>query len=69
MNTWYKYYGLVIAVHVLELVIVASTVAIVKLVRPAYSIPDVLVMVAVGMMAGMIYLSSMVRLERHERSD
>lgn len=67
MVTWYRYYALVIAVHALEVAIVGSAAAIIKSVRPAYDMIDVLIIIAVGMIAGAIYLLSIGRLERHER--
>ena len=65
--SWYRYYALVIAVHALEVVIVGSAAALMILIRPAYETKDVLVMIAVGMVAGAIYIMSMTRLVRHER--
>ena len=56
-----------IAVHVLEFAIVGSAAAIMKSVRPDYDIRDVLIMIAVGMIAGAIYILSISQLERRER--
>ena len=67
MVTWYRYYALVIAVHALEVVIISSAAVLIISIRPSYERRDVLVMIAVGMVAGAIYLASMTRLVRHER--
>jgi glucose uptake protein GlcU len=55
-----------IAVHVLEVAIVGLTVAIVESNRPAYSTTDVLMMIAVGMIAGAIYIESMRWITKYE---
>ena len=68
MTTWYRYYALVIAVHVLEVAIVGSAAAIVKWARPSYDIMDILVTIAIGMIAGGIYMLSINRIVEHERS-
>jgi hypothetical protein len=65
--TWYRFYALFVAVHALEVAIVGSAAVIVKSVRPSYDIRDVLAIVAVGMIAGAIYILSMNRLARYER--
>jgi hypothetical protein len=64
LTAWYRYYALVIAVHVLEVAIVGSAAAIVKWARPTYPIMDVLIMIAVGMIAGAVYILSINRLAR-----
>jgi hypothetical protein len=65
MVAWYRYYALVIAVHALEVAIVVSAVAIIKSIRPAYDITDILITVAVGMIAGAIYLFSIDRIRKY----
>ena len=62
MNPWHKHYTLSIALHVLFVAIVGSAVATVRSIRPAYETMDVLVIVAVGMIAGILYLASVNRL-------
>jgi len=65
MVTWYRYYAVVIAVHVLEIAIVGSAVAIIKSIRPTYDTTDVLTMVAVGMIAATIYMFSINRIRKY----
>jgi len=47
--------------------IVGSATAMIKLVKPAYDTMDVLIIIAVGMIAGAIYLLSMNRVEKQVR--
>lgn len=56
-----------IAIHVLEVVIVGSAVALVMSARPAYNVRDVFVIIAVGMIAGAIYALSINRLIEREK--
>lgn len=55
-----------IGVHVLEVIIIALAVAIIELVRPTYAPVDVLMIIAVGMIAGAIYVESLRRVNERE---
>jgi hypothetical protein len=67
--SWYRHYTLIIAVHVLEVVIVGLAVVIVNSVRPTYNVTDVIAIIAVGMIAGAIYVLSVGWLERKGMSE
>ena len=69
MVSWYRHYTLIIAVHVLEVVIVGLAVVIVNSVRPTYNVTDVIAIIAVGMIAGAIYVLSVGWLERKGMSE
>ncbi len=53
--TWFRYYTWMILVHVLEVVIIGSAVTVFKWLRPEYDLRDLLVIIAVGMIAGALY--------------
>ena len=56
---------LVMALHVIEVAIVASTVTFIHTVKPAYSAIDLMMIIAVGMIAGAIYIESIKRIVGH----
>jgi hypothetical protein len=62
---WQRYYIILIGVHVLEIIIISLAVAFMEFVKPSYSTVDVLVMIAVGMLAGAGYVESMRWIERY----
>jgi len=53
-----------IGIHVLEVAIILSTLDVVRSFRPAYSALDVLSILAVGMIAGAVYILTVTRLEK-----
>lgn len=66
LTAWQRHYILIIGVHALEVIIISSAVAFMQSVKPSYSTVDVLVMIAVGMLAGAGYVESMRWIERHK---
>jgi len=67
LKAWQKHYVLAIAVHVMEVAIIALTVMVIQSIKPAYGTADLLMIIAAGMIAGTIYIKSMERIT--ENSD
>jgi general stress protein CsbA len=66
MAAWKKHYVLMIGVFVLEVALIGLAVLMMQSIRPAYNTVDVLMMIAVGMIAGTIYVESMRWITEHE---